>query len=482
LLLTGCFEYSVPAVNDADDPIDTSGGTGSSEATAPGDSSDSGGSGGPMSGCVDDSDCDDGNPCTDDACEALECVHVPRLDDPACACEAASDCTLLPEDDACQHRACVEGFCAQELVDEGTPAPEVDQTAEDCLVLLCDGAGGLRDEIDDADVPVDGLECTSDLCEDGVPSNPPHAEGTTCAAGTCNAQGECTGCETADECGGESTFCAQVTCIASVCGIDVTAPGTALPDGDQTTGDCVRIECDGKGNAAPAAQDSDVPSDDGDPCTDDTCEDGVVVHPPAAANTACSDGGVVCDGNGSCVECNNNAQCSGGNACNLPACSDHACTTAPAPSGTACNDGQPCTATDTCNASGACVGSGNPCAAQVGDNDSDCSESCNPATGACTANDPAGSACNDGLFCTANDTCNGSGTCSGSGNPCPGADGDTDCTESCNETTNSCSAPDPNGSDCGNCRFCSGGTCDFECVTGEVCCPEFELCLPPQFC
>src|SRR5262249_39205424 len=56
--------------------------------------------------------------------------------------------------------------------------------------------------------------------------------------------------------------------------------------------------------------------------------------------------------------------------------------------------------------------------------------------------------CSDGLFCNGGDTCSG-GSCSvHAGSPCPGPDGDINCSESCNEATDTCNAPDPNGSPC----------------------------------
>jgi len=82
--------------------------------------------------------------------------------------------------------------------------------------------------------------------------------------------------------------------------------------------------------------------------------------------------------------------------------------------------------------------------------------------------------CNDGIFCNGADSCSG-GSCSlHAGNPCPGADGDIDCSETCSETSDACSANDPNGSDCNDgsgssvgdlCQsgICIGGSGDAEC-------------------
>lgn len=56
--------------------------------------------------------------------------------------------------------------------------------------------------------------------------------------------------------------------------------------------------------------------------------------------------------------------------------------------------------------------------------------------------------CDDTIFCNGDDTCS-SGSCTvHTGDPCPGADGDDDCSESCDEFAEDCYAPDPVGSAC----------------------------------
>jgi hypothetical protein len=470
--LTGCYD---PGSVSPDTDANGSGTSGGSGDASSGETSDepppgtdgTGDTDGP--GCGSDADCVDVDICSIDTCEDGACVHTPDVDDPQCTCTTPADCTLLPADDACRTRTCEEGVCGLELAPADTPLHETRQTAEDCQRMVCDGAGEVHSIVDDADVPVDGLECTSDLCTDGVPENPPAEPGTACAAGECDAAGACIGCDEPSDCGGTSTFCEAVTCEAQMCGIATTPSGTELPD--QTSGDCQRLECDGRGNSAAVAEDADVPADDGNDCTEDTCVAGQAAHPPRSSGTACtSNGGSVCDGAGTCVECTQNSQCGGGGGCMLAACMDNACTLVPN-TGAACDDGLFCTEVDTCNAQGTCVGSGDPCPGA--DGDGDCSEGCNETANSCTGLDASGSPCNDGQFCTANDTCNASGTCVGSGNPCPGADGDMDCSETCNESANACTGNDPNGSDCGGCRTCSSGTCNYLCSPLGMCCPGF---------
>jgi len=67
------------------------------------------------------------------------------------------------------------------------------------------------------------------------------------------------------------------------------------------------------------------------------------------------------------------------------------------------DDGLFCTGPELCQ-SGVCVSSGDPCAGDVGDNDTDCSESCDELASSCTANDPVLSFCSLGF-------CDGAGTC-----------------------------------------------------------------------
>jgi hypothetical protein len=469
---SACF--SPAKLNGHDGPAtsnDSSGGASGSgdsgSGTLPG--SESGGD-----GCVQDGECLDDNPCSDDRCESGTCVHPPVTDDPACVCSGPGDCTQLPPDDDCATRACDDGICAQHFVDAGVAVGEAGQTTEDCKQVVCDGRGGTEVVDDDSDVPNDGLECTEDTCVAGMPSSTPVQPGMPCSAGECNDAGQCTGCTSPDECEGEQTFCEAITCESSVCGVMSTASNTPLPDGDQTTGDCLRRVCDGRGNVAQIAEDTDLPTDDGFECTDETCNDGMVGHPALPADTPCTAG--FCDGNGGCGECNTDAQCPAAGQCTVGVCTDGVCSVGNADSGTACNDGLFCTQTDACNGAGACVGSGSPCPGA--DGDSDCSESCNEGADACTGNDAAGSGCSDGLFCTQTDTCNGAGTCVGSGNPCPGADGDGDCSESCNEVSDACNGNDPGGTDCGGCHFCNNGSCVSECGVGEKCCIGDDLCIP----
>jgi hypothetical protein len=116
-----------------------------------------------------------------------------------------------------------------------------------------------------------------------------------------------------------------VTCpAANVCQLPgICHPGTGAcstptlpagsPAGSQVAGDCLRNQCDANGQLVSAVDDTDVASD-ANQCTLDACLNGILIHPPAIAGTACvQDGGAgaTCDGGGRCVACTT-PDCAGG--------------------------------------------------------------------------------------------------------------------------------------------------------------------------
>ncbi|MFN2375181.1 MAG: hypothetical protein ABR538_01505 [Candidatus Binatia bacterium] len=87
-------------------------------------------------------------------------------------------------------------------------------------------------------------------------------------------------------------------------------------------------------------------------------------------------------------------------------------------------------------------------------------------------------ACDDGLFCTQNDTCN-AGVCSGTSRNCADA---VDCTaDSCNETTNQCDNI-PNNGLCNDGEACTSDICSVAqggCVNDFIC--GVDICRSPGF-
>ena len=276
------------------------------------------------------------------------------------------------------------------------------------------------------------------------------------------------------------------------CSDPETEDGARCDDGLLCT---VGETCDG-GQCEPAA-----PRDCthvADQCNAESCDEDLgCVASPIADNTPCDDDLYCTDGD-ACQsgECQGSARdCLVGAAlCRVVVQCDEVfdqCILATAPNGTACDDGDFCNGTETCT-SGFCTNStGDPCAGP--DNDDDCQESCDETVDSCTANDPTFSACDDGFYCNGADQCV-SGACTSSGiNPCPGPDGDNNCQESCNETTDSCIGNDQDGSACSDGLFCNGP----ETCTAGVCggsqgdpCPGpddgddncFESCAEPNSC
>ena len=87
-----------------------------------------------------------------------------------------------------------------------------------------------------------------------------------------------------------------------------------MPAEMQITGDCRRRACRA-GVVSDETDEGDLPFD-GKECTDDVCNGNQPQHPPLAGGTACTEGGgQVCNGEGDCVECFTNAQCTAPDTC-----------------------------------------------------------------------------------------------------------------------------------------------------------------------
>ncbi len=407
-----------------------------------------GGQGGSPPVC--ENDCNDSNPCTQDICDPDgECLHPAEED------------------------------------------PPLTQVLGDCKSISCDGTMVLT-EADATDIPSDDNNpCTSEECDGDTPTHPPEPPGTACNNdGVCNATGQCSDCDEPGDCGTNSA-CATYDCVNNECMTDFLAP--LLISGDED-GDCMALQCaDGEPEPQDLPYIDDV-EDDANECTTDTCSDtGDPVH-TATPGASCSDGMFctatdTCNAAGACVgtgdpcalggacadACNevaNNCFDPVGTACGsatVGPCSEAdtcdgagACSQNNAPMGSVCTDGIFCNGTDQCDASGGCTvhPTGNPCV--LNPNNGDCSESCNETLGNCTLNDPPGSPCTDNTFCNGTDTCNGSGVCTPSAvNPClPLVTTDNDCSGTCNEGTDMCTANDPATTGCND---------NNQCTTGDAC-------------
>ncbi len=120
--------------------------------------------------------------------------------------------------------------------------------------------------------------------------------------------------------------------------------------------------------------------DDANPCTDDTCSNGVARHTPSTIASACATG--VCDGQGTCVQCLDDTNCPSGR-CSL---STHLCA-----SNASCTDGQRNGTETGVDCGGACA-PGHQCTTGGG-----CTVGTDCQSGVCTQNVCVAGSCGDGV-------------------------------------------------------------------------------------
>jgi hypothetical protein len=207
-----------------------------------------------------------------------------------------------------------------------------------------------------------------------------------------------------------------------------------------------------------------------------------------ATNGAPCDDGKICTVGESCKD----GACQGGQTkvcattstdCVSAVCDEAAggCVAAPAADGTACDDGLNCTKGDSCLA-GKCVGTTVDCVAEAGPCRVATGSTCNEAYGGCEYTPTNyGGACDDGLFCTVNDSCDYSGACHGTTRDCN--NGGCATNGICDEAAKSCnSTPVATSGSCDDGSYCTTGDhCDAnsQCVgTPIVCSGQCTTCNP----
>ncbi len=237
----------------------------------------------PTEVCTTNADCDDGNPCTLDACDPAsgQCHSTPAPDGQQC--DDANPCTV--------GNICQSGVC-------GTPVACND--GNPCTTDACDPATG-------------ACTFTTLSCDDGNP----------CTTDTCSpATGGCvftpvaagTACNDGDPCTTGDT-CVQIPSSANpIC------QGTPkCADGDPCTADA----CD---PATGACVNTPIVCDDANPCTLDSCQNGTCVYTPVAG-IACDDGDLCTTGDfcvprsvGNPICRGTPVNCDDGDACTLDSC------------------------------------------------------------------------------------------------------------------------------------------------------------------
>lgn len=252
--------------------------------------------------------CADDDPCTDDVCDAGQCVHIAVVCPEAHVCVAGTcefQCTSnaqCADDDPCTIDSCDAdggGQCVNELRDCG----DADKTTTDLCVPEDDGAGKpyicLHAPSECTGGCDDGNACTVDACVDSSCAHfaAPCGVGTVCVDAKC-VPAPCGGtpdCDDGNPCTAESCEFGVCEYVAKSC-----ADGNAC---DAATGDCVALE----------GPDCPLGCDDGDPATLDLCEAGVCTHhqpiacgagtalnpksgecEPAKVDVGCTDGTLSC--------------------------------------------------------------------------------------------------------------------------------------------------------------------------------------------
>jgi hypothetical protein len=356
-------------------------------------------------------------------------------------CNVPADCGANTD---CLTRTCTAHACGGTFTLSGTATSA--QTAGDCHQNVCDGMGGVMPVIDNADIPVDGNDCTNDVCTAGSPSNPALVVDTTCSAGFCNGFGACVECNHATQCPASTNpDCSTATCSLSACGFSFATSGTTTSS--QTAGDCHTNQCDGAGNTVNVVDNSDVPID-ANQCTDNVCTAGVPSNPNSSIDAPCG-AGQFCDGAGTCVQCNSGSECMS------MVCASHVCQ---APS---CSDGVKNGLETAVDCGGGTCG---PCASGLA-----CGVNSDCISGLCTGM-ICQATCTDGVKNQGESDIDCGGPCTG----CPTGDScvaNSDCISlDCGGTT--CLAPtcsDGIKNEGESDTDCGGPTCGSTCVTGKMC-------------
>ncbi len=429
-------------------------------------------------------DCDDGEPCTDDACDPVEgCRSEPN----EAACEDGNACT---EGDRCADGACVPG--APPDCDDGDP----------CTDDRCSISSGCEHTDNEADCD-DGSPCTTeDYCRGGecFGGPPPDCDdGNPCTEDRCDPEDGCVNPPNAEPCDDGDECTVNEVCSGGTCG-----GGEEIPCDDDNP--CTDDACDA-GTGCTHTPNTE-PCDDEEPCTtEDRCADGECVGGPPPScndNNLCTDDS--CDaaapgaGPDGCLSVPNERPCDDNDACTIgDVCSSGGCTGGGPQD---CEDGNPCT-DDGCDPGTGCVHTanerecddGNECTSDdrcaeekckgvdtslvdCDDGDPCTDDGCVPATG-CTHEDNT-EPCSDGDECTLGDRCE-DGDCVGG--PPPDCDDQDICTDDACDPEKGCThdnnfAPCDDDNECTTGDECAGGTCKgFD--TSEIDCEDSNPCTDP---
>jgi subtilisin-like proprotein convertase family protein len=452
--------------------------------------------------CDTHADCQDGNPCTVNACLAHECRQGPK-DDPLCCNPANGDADCDTGD------PCVQGLCLPGTNQcEYTPLSVVEQQLQGihcCEVHPDCMPGGVWEEDGDGDDdPGPDDPSTLDFCQNGQcqhVTNPAYCE---CMEGD--------GC--AHPCEIDDNICTDDQCVNNVC-LHANVAGCCnvaadCDDQDVCTlescvdNDCVYTTKDGCCNAH-------FECDDGNPCNLDVCLSHSCHHGPDVDFPDCCNSDADCNdfhactseychlGTNTCLYslvenqeppcCFVASQCDDDDPGTTDICNKHQCYNLTNPgsmcdTGADCEDYQPCTE-DVCNPDtkvcefvwidGCCTSdlACNLAPLKPGTPEYACKKgACNPDTNTCDFTDidlccEDATDCDDGVACTADYCIDSECRFVGQQNCCT-ADGQCDDGNEC--TADYC---DMNG---------ASGTCKTTVIPNGTCCTTIEDCSDGDIC
>lgn len=382
-------------------------------------------------------------------------------------CDAVGQCD---DDNPCTADACTNGTCTYLEQPDGL-APTAAQVAFDCKAVMC-AQGVAKSQNDNADILIDAEDCTFDTCSEGKAFNTAKPDDTACTMGS--ASGTCSGgkckivCTTADDikCN-DGNPCTQDSCDLGqgVCSF-TPLNGVSTPGVAQKSGDChVQICVDGKDTDSP--DDSDLPVTATD-CDEELCTNGIATNPPLALDVSCgASKDQYCDGAGACGACNIPTHCPGlDNDCQGRSCIAHVCgiTFSPmlTPRAASFQTSGDCKVV-VCDGAGAS-------AAQPAVDDTDKPVDGNLCTkDICTDGTPTNPSEPEKTPCDVNKACNATGqcgctpkTCSALGKTCGTVTDDCFVTQSCDTETKNGTETDV---DCGG----AAGSCSTRCALGNQC-------------
>ena len=192
----------------------------------------------------------------------------------------------------------------------------------------------------------------------------------------------------------------------NTCGFSNAAAGTTA---EPVIANCQKEVCDSTGGTTSVPDNTDLPVDDGNGCTDDICVSGSASHPTKADGTTCTapNGGRICSG-AVCVQCITASNCPGSDSiCRTRTClGDHTCSGNNAPAGT---DAEP-DATGNCQKAVCDANGGRILIAENSDKPDD-SDACT--ADVCTAGVPSNPDLPRGTLCATDGSkaCDGTDTC-----------------------------------------------------------------------